>query len=56
MTNKSNVFESNFIETVNIEQEHTFTSNEIQFSISILSYFNYDKELQLIQSDFFSNQ
>ncbi|RIB07382.1 hypothetical protein C2G38_2214598 [Gigaspora rosea] len=48
-----NVFESNFNEAVNIEQEHTFTLAEYQ---SIPYYFNYGQELQPMQSDFFSNQ
>ncbi|CAG8802179.1 27776_t:CDS:2, partial [Gigaspora margarita] len=54
-----NVFESNFDEAANIEQEHTFTLAEYQFCTSIPSYFNYfnyDQEPQPMQSDFFSNQ
>ncbi|CAG8577166.1 11972_t:CDS:2, partial [Dentiscutata heterogama] len=51
-TNKSNGFESNFNETVNIEQDHTFNSNEIQFSKFIPPYFNYGEELQPIQNEY----
>ncbi|KAF0434016.1 hypothetical protein F8M41_004938 [Gigaspora margarita] len=51
-----NVFESNFNEVANIEQEHTFTLTEYQFSTSIPSYFNYGQEPQQIQSEFSLNQ
>ncbi|CAG8596511.1 44465_t:CDS:2 [Gigaspora margarita] len=52
----NNVFESNFDEAANIEQEQPFTLTENQFNTSIPSYFNYSQEPQPMQSDFFSNQ
>ncbi|CAG8781368.1 26305_t:CDS:1 [Gigaspora margarita] len=52
----NNVFESNFDEAANIEQEQPFTLAENQFNTSIPSYFNYSQEPQPMQSDFFSNQ
>ncbi|CAG8816199.1 6395_t:CDS:2 [Gigaspora margarita] len=51
-----NVFESNFDETTNIEQEHTFTLTDYQFITSIPSYFFYDQEPQQMQSEFSPNQ
>ncbi|CAG8659141.1 43138_t:CDS:1 [Gigaspora margarita] len=51
-----NVFESNFDDAANIEQEHTFTLTEYQFITSVPSYFNYDQELQQMQSEFSPNQ
>ncbi|CAG8841578.1 27026_t:CDS:2 [Gigaspora margarita] len=46
------VFENNFNEAANIEQEHTFTLTEYQFSTSIPSYFSYGQ----IKSEFSPNQ
>ncbi|KAF0537208.1 ZnII2Cys6 transcription factor [Gigaspora margarita] len=55
----TNVFESNFSETanINVEQEHTLTLTEYQFGVPIPFYlnYNYNEPFQPIQTNYFSH-